>query len=94
LSSDLTNRTTFLLTTFMVRLTIPLATSTKPSNEMLIDMGKQVMKYYKDAGITICHEVPQVLIQAFLVFQKNPVLDVHWAFVRGASARLQIHTLS
>ncbi|KAN0066783.1 hypothetical protein V8E54_015072 [Elaphomyces granulatus] len=54
-----------------------------------------VMKYHeKDTGI-IYHEVPQVLIQAFLAFQKNPALDIHRAFaLRMEGTKLQLSAAS
>jgi hypothetical protein len=53
------------------------------------------MKYHeKDTGI-IYHEVPQVLIQAFLAFQKNPALDIHRAFaLRMEGTKLQLSAAS
>jgi len=54
-----------------------------------------VLKYHdKDTGI-IRHEVPQVLIQALLAFQKNPALDVCKAFVlRMEGTKLQLSAAS
>jgi len=54
-----------------------------------------VLKYHdKNTGI-ICYEVPQVLIQALLAFQKNPALDVCRAFVlRLERTKLQLSAAS
>jgi hypothetical protein len=53
------------------------------------------MKYHeKDTGI-ICHEVPQVLVQAFLAFQKNPALDIRRTFaLRMEGTKLQLSAAS
>lgn len=43
------------------------------------------------------HEIPQVLLQAILMFQRNPVLKVHTGFalrIQGTKLRLSSTTIS
>lgn len=46
----------------------------------------------------VCHEIPQVLLQAILMFQRNPTLETHTGFtlrIQGTKLQLEFsHNLS
>lgn len=57
-------------------------------------MKLQAAKHHGDTSI-ISREVPQILAQALLAFQKNPILNVHRGFVlRMEGTKLQLSSAS